>query len=85
MTKKQMIQIIQNAEATAYLAIKQSHQTYGVDSILTRMERRTFGTIVELMKELKLKPDYTHPANQEGLKLMLEIDAAEAASTLDRI
>ena len=85
MTKKQMIQIIQNREACAYLAIKQSHLMYGSDHIITRMDRRAFSIIVELMKELQIKADYNHPANREGLKLMLEIDAAEEVSTLDRI
>lgn len=76
MTKKNMIQEIQNQEAQLYLRCQRAAFEYGYDDPLTTRYRSEWISVYELMQVLGIQQDFYHPANQEAI----EIKASRRAS-----
>ena len=75
MTKKQMIQEIQNHEAQAYLRYMMSQQWYGVEDTLTKQLRGKWAGIYQLMESLGISQDFYHPDNQAALEIRNAVEA----------
>ena len=73
MTKKQMIQEIQNHEAQAYLRYMMSQQWYGVEDTLTKQLRGKWAGIYQLMESLGIRQDFDHPDNQAATEIRLAL------------
>jgi len=63
MTKKNMIQEIQNREAQAYLSYMLAAKWYGEADTLTDRLRGKWAGIYQLMEALSIKSDLSHPDN----------------------
>ena len=63
MTKKNMIQEIQNQEARMYLQYMQAKQHHGEDSSFVRGCRSRWSGVYELMEALGIPQDCKHPDN----------------------
>jgi hypothetical protein len=72
MTKKEMIKVIQQKEAEAFLRVKIDEKMFGQESIVTSRSRSEWARINDLMTEMGIKPDNTLPENQEAIKLIME-------------
>jgi hypothetical protein len=79
MTKKQMIEVIQQKEAEAFLQIKVDEKLFGTEHTITSKSRGEWAKINDLMNELKIKPDNTLPENQEAIRMIMEKVKEEAA------
>jgi tripartite-type tricarboxylate transporter receptor subunit TctC len=80
MTKKQMIEVIQQKEAEAFLQVKVDGKLFGEENAITVRSRSEWAKINDLMNELKIKPDNTLPENQEAIKMIMEKVKEEAAN-----
>ena len=69
MTKKNMIQEIQNQEAQAYLRYMMAQQWYGAEDALTERLRSKWVGIYQLMESLGISQDFYHPDNQAALEI----------------
>ena len=56
MKKKDIIELLQNKEAVAYLDLQQYNDNFGADHRYTTLSRRTWGVLVEIMAEMQIKP-----------------------------
>jgi hypothetical protein len=72
MTKKQMIEVIQQKEAEAFLQIKVDEKLFGTEHTITSKSRGEWAKINDLMTELKIKPDNSLPENQEAIRIIIE-------------
>ena len=79
MTKKNMIQEIQNQEAQLYLCCQRAAFEYGYDDPLTTRYRSEWISVYELMQVLGIQQDFYHPANQEAMEIKARRRAEEAA------
>ena len=79
MTKKNMIQEIQNQEAQSYLCCQRAAFEYGYDDPLTTQYRSSWLSIYALMQALGIQQDFYHPANQEAMEIKVRRRAEEAA------
>jgi tripartite-type tricarboxylate transporter receptor subunit TctC len=79
MTKKQMIEVIQQKEAEAFLQVKVDGKLFGEENAITVRSRSEWAKINDLMNELKIKPDNTLPENQEAIRMIMEKVKEEAA------
>jgi tripartite-type tricarboxylate transporter receptor subunit TctC len=80
MTKKQMIEVIQQKEAEAFLQVKVDGKLFGEENAITVRSRSEWAKINDLMNELKIKPDNTLPENQEAIRMIMEKVKEEAAN-----
>ncbi len=78
MTKKQMIEVIQQKEAEAFLQIKVDESLFGMDSTITKRSRSEWCKINGLMEDLGIKPDNTLPENQKAIAFIVEKTKKEA-------
>ena len=72
MTKKEMIEIIQQREAEAFLQLKLDEKMFGVDNKITSRSRTEWAKINGLMEDLEIKPNNLLPENQKAISLILE-------------
>jgi hypothetical protein len=69
MTKKQMIQEIQNQEARMYFRYQFAKLNYGPEEILTKRYRSQWCAIYQLMESLGIQQDCKHPDNLAAAEL----------------
>lgn len=79
MTKKNMIQEIQNQEAQLYLTSQRAAFEYGYDDSLTTQYRSEWLSVYALMQALDIQQDFYHPANQQAMEIKARRRAEEAA------
>jgi hypothetical protein len=72
MKKKDIIELIQNREALAYLDLQQCNDVFGVDHQYTKQSRRTWGVLNEILDEIKVKPNMELEAAKQAQKMVLE-------------
>jgi hypothetical protein len=72
MTKKQMIQTIQQQEAAAYLELKQVTRDTGSGSIWTEKARSSWYAIDRLARALGIESDTGLPEMQQAIDIMIE-------------
>jgi hypothetical protein len=72
MKKKDIIELLQNKEAAAYLDLQQCNDVFGVDHQYTKQTRRTWGVLVEIMAEIKIEPNHELEANKQAQKMVLD-------------
>jgi hypothetical protein len=71
MKKKDIIELLQNKEALAYLDLQQCNDVFGVDHQYTKQSRRTWGVLNEIMEEINVKPNHELEANKQAQKMVL--------------
>jgi len=79
MTKKEMINVIQQKEAQAFLQVKVDEKLFGKEHTITIRSRSEWAKMNDLMTELQIKPDNALPENQEAMKIIMENVKKEAA------
>ncbi len=72
MKKKDIIELLQNKEATAYLDLQQCNDVFGVDHQYTKQSRRTWGVLNEILDEIKVKPNHELEASKQAQKMVLD-------------
>jgi hypothetical protein len=72
MTKKQMIEVIQQKEAELFLQIKIDESLFGMDSTITSRSRSDWAKINGLMEDLGIKPDNSLPENQRAIAFIAD-------------
>jgi hypothetical protein len=72
MKKKDIIELIQNKEALAYLDLQQCNDVFGVDHQYTKQSRRTWGVLNEILEEIKVKPNKELEASIQAEKMVLD-------------
>jgi hypothetical protein len=72
MTKKEMIEIIQQKEAEAFLQIKVDESLFGMNNTITLRSRSEWAKINDLMEDLGIKPNNLLPENQKAIALIIE-------------
>ena len=77
MTKKNMIQEIQNQEAQLYFQYMQATKCWGREDALTiRLQTKWCG-VYQLMEALGIPQDHTHPDNRAAMEIRIALpDAA---------
>ena len=78
MTKKQMIEVIQQREAELFLQIKVDENLFGKDSTITLRSVSDWAKINGLMEDLGIKPDNTLPENQRAISFIVDKTKKEA-------
>ena len=78
MTKKQMIEVIQQKEAELFLQIKVDESLFGKDSTITLRSVSDWAKINGLMEDLGIKPDNTLPENQRAISFIVDKTKKEA-------
>ena len=79
MTKKQMIEVIQQKEAEAWLQVKVDEKLFGREHNLVSKSRGEWCKIHNLMEDLEIKPNNLLPENQEATRMIIEKTKEEAA------
>ena len=69
MTKKNMIQEIQNQEAQLYFQYMQAAKCWGREDSLTIRLRTKWCGVYQLMEALGISQDFRHPDNQAALEI----------------
>jgi hypothetical protein len=72
MTKKGMIEVIQQREAELWLNVKVDEKLFGRDHIITSKTRGEWCKIHNLMEELEIKPNNLLPENQKAIEMIIE-------------
>jgi len=72
MTKKGMIEVIQQREAELWLNVKVDEKLFGRDHIITSKTRGEWCKIHSLMEELEIKPNNLLPENQKAIEMIIE-------------
>jgi hypothetical protein len=72
MKKKDIIELLQNKEAAAYLDLQQCNDVFGVDHQYTKQTRRTWGVLNEILDEIKVKPNKELEDNKLAEKMVLD-------------
>jgi nitrogenase molybdenum-iron protein alpha/beta subunit len=72
MTKKEMIEVIQQREAELWLNVKVDEKLFGRDHIITSKTRGEWCKIHNLMEELEIKPNNLLPENQKAIEMIVE-------------
>ena len=75
MTKKQMIQTIQQQEAEAYLELKQVTRDTGAGSIWTEKARSSWYAIDRLARALGIESDTGLPEMLTAIDIMIESES----------
>jgi hypothetical protein len=76
MTKKNMIQEIQNQEARMYLQYMLAKQHHGEDSSFVRGCRSRWCGVYELMEALGISQDCKHPDNRAAMEIRFALPDA---------
>jgi hypothetical protein len=71
MKKKDIIELLQNKEALAYLDLQQCNDVFGTDHQYTKQTRRTWGILNEILDEIKVKPNMELEAAKQAQKMVL--------------
>jgi predicted outer membrane protein len=71
MKKKDIIELLQNKEALAYLDLQQCNDVFGTDHQYTKQTRRTWGVLNEILDEIKVKPNMELEAAKQAQKMIL--------------
>jgi len=71
MTKAQLIKKIQYKEAEAHLELKKSERRYGREDSTTRNKLGAWFSLISLMDELNIMPDYNTPMQDEILEYIM--------------
>jgi hypothetical protein len=79
MTKKEMIEIIQQKEAEAFLQVKVDEAMFGMNSTITTSSRSEWAKINGLMEDLGIKPNNLLPENQKAIALIIDKTKKEVA------
>jgi len=72
MTKKQMIEVIQQREAELWLHVKVDEKLFGREHIITSKSRGEWSKIKNLMDDLEIEPNNLLPENQEATRMIIE-------------
>ena len=72
MTKKAMIQTIQQTEAAMFLELKKTEREWGAEDGLTNNLRSRWAVVHELMKTLGVESDFKLPDNIEAIDIICE-------------
>lgn len=72
MTKKQMIEVIQQKEAELWLQVKVDEKLFGTNHIITSKSRGEWSKIHNLMEELEIEPNNLLPENQKATEMIIE-------------
>jgi len=72
MTKKGMIEVIQQKEAELWLQVKVDEKLFGRDHIITSKSRGEWSKIHNLMEELEIEPNNLLPENQKATEMIIE-------------
>ena len=78
MTKKQMIEVVQQKEAKLFLQLKVDESLFGMDSTITSRSRSEWARIHDLMTEMEIQPNNSLPENQSAMNLIIEKNKKEA-------
>ena len=78
MTKKGMIEVIQQKEAEAWLQVKVDEKLFGTEHIITSKARGEWCKIHRLMDDLEIKPNNLLPENQKAIEMIIEKTKEEA-------
>jgi hypothetical protein len=78
MTKKQMIEVIQQKEAELFLQVKVDENLFGMNSNITLRSRSDWAKINGLMEDLGIKPNNLLPENQKAISLIIDKTKKEA-------
>jgi len=73
MTKKQMIQTIQQQEAVAFLRLKEATRDFGAASPITNARRSEWCTLDDVMTAAGIQPDNTLPAQHVAVAIMNQL------------
>ena len=77
MTKKNMIQEIQNQEAQLYFQYMQAAKCWGREDALTDRLRVKWCSVYQLMEALGIPQDCKHPDNRAAMEIRIALpDAA---------
>jgi len=79
MTKKQMIEVVQQKEAELFLQLHVDMKLFGDDHVITSRSRSEWSRIHDLMTEMEIQPNNSLPENQSAIKLIIEKNKKEAA------
>jgi hypothetical protein len=71
MKKKDIIELLQNKEALAYLDLQQCNDVFGTGHQYTKQTRRTWGVLNEILDEIKVKPNKELEANKQAEKMVI--------------
>jgi LPS sulfotransferase NodH len=71
MKKMEIIELLQNKEAAAYLDLQQCNDVFGVDHSYTKLSRRTWGILNEILDEIKVKPNMELEANKTAQEMVI--------------
>ena len=72
MTKKAMIQAIQQREAAMFLELKEAEREYGSESLVTRQLRSQWCAVNRLMESVGIPTDFRLPDNVKALTIIQE-------------
>jgi hypothetical protein len=78
MTKKQMIEVVQQKEAESFLQLHLDIKLFGDDHIITSRSRSEWARIHDLMTEMEIQPNNSLPENQSAMNLIIEKNKKEA-------
>jgi hypothetical protein len=79
MTKKNMIQAIQNREAQMYFRYMQAVKLWGIEDSLTDRLRAKWCATYQLMESLGIQQDCKHPDNLAAAELRASQSETQAA------
>jgi nitrogenase molybdenum-iron protein alpha/beta subunit len=72
MTKKEMIEVIQQREAEAWLQVKVDEKLFGTEHIITSKARGEWSKIHNLMEDLEIKSNNLLPESQKAIEMIIE-------------
>ena len=76
MTKKNMIQEIQNQEAQLYFSYMQAAKLWGREDALTIRLQTKWGGVYRLMEALGIPQDCKHPDNRAAMEIRFALPEA---------
>ena len=76
MTKKNMIQEIQNQEAQLYFQYMQAAKCWGREDSLTIRLRTKWCGVYQLMESLGISQDFRHPDNRAAMEIRIALPEA---------
>jgi hypothetical protein len=85
MKKTEIIELIQNKEALAYLDLQQCTQAFGEDHFYTKRSRAIWGVLDDLLKDLNILPNLNLEANKEATQIIIKACSTPHLTTQIRI
>jgi hypothetical protein len=71
MKKKDIIELLQQKEAAAYLDLQMCIDNFGRDDQYTKQSRTRWGMLNEIMEEINVKPNKELEATKQAEKMVL--------------